>query len=258
MDTADIVCIKWGGKYGATDVNRLHAMVARNVNDRDVRFHCFTDDAAHLDPRIYVHTLPVLNVADPRDIRHGYRKEAGLCDDGLGGLAGRRVLFLDLDVLVTGDLAPLIDFATGDEVVMIDDWNSRPGTVGQASCYSWRVGTLGAIKRDFEARPNEIVRHYETACQEWLTDEIRRRGPGLKFWPRDWCRSFKLHALPCWPLRPWATARLPQDCRVLAFHGDPKIPDALVGRWSASAVPLPKRTYKTIRPAAWIADYWHE
>lgn len=256
MGPADVICIKWGTKYDAADVNRLRAMVAAHLHRHKLRFHCFTDDPRGLDPEIRVHPLPPLHLSDPADLKHGYRKEAGLCADDLGGLTGRRVLFLDLDVVITGPLDDLIAYPRGDEVVMIDDWNSPSRPIGQASCYSWRVGTLGAIKRDFEARPREIVARYGTNCQAWLSGQVRARGHTLRFWPAAWCRSFKVHALPHWTLRRWVEPRLPRDCRVLAFHGEPKMADALAGRWSSAGVPWFKRIYKTLRPTPWLADYW--
>jgi hypothetical protein len=255
MDSADIICIKWGTKYNSADVNRLRAKVAENVYEYWLRFHCFTDDARGLDAEIHVHPLPHLALADPADLKHGYLKEAGLCADDLGGLKDTRVLFLDLDVVVTGPLDDLIAYPQGDEVVMIDDWNTPDKPIGQASCLSWRVGTLGTIRREFETRPREIVAQYGTACQEWLSERIRAIGLMLRFWPKAW-RSFKFHALPHWTLRRWVPPRLPENCRVLVFHGEPKMADALAGRWSVSRIPVLKRIYKTLCPTPWLADYW--
>jgi hypothetical protein len=86
---------------------------------------------------------------------------------------------------------------------------------------------------------------------------VRATHGSLHFWPDDWCKSFKFHALPPWWARPFRTARLPAGCKILAFHGEPKMADALNGRWSEEPQPLHKRIYKTIRPAHWIADHWH-
>ena len=41
------------------------------------------------------------------------------------------------------------------------------------------------------------------------------------------------------------------------FHGDPKVHDALAGKWSTRLkVPLYKRVYKYTKPVSWIQDYW--
>ena len=38
-----IICIKWGTKYGADYANKLYGMVSRNITP-PFRFVCFTDD----------------------------------------------------------------------------------------------------------------------------------------------------------------------------------------------------------------------
>ncbi len=39
----------------------------------------------------------------------------------------------------------------------------------------------------------------------------------------------------------------------MVFHGRPDPSDAAAGRWPS---PWYKKTYKTIRPAAWIEQHW--
>jgi hypothetical protein len=253
---ANIICIKWGDLYNSQDVNRLYAMVRRNVQSHELRFYCFTDNAEGLHPNIYARPIPEIRPAGDAPIKNIYRKLA-LCDDDLGGLGGQRVLFLDLDVLVVDELDTMLAWPQGDDFVIINDWHT-PGTrVGQASCFSWRVGTLGQIKSDFESRPGNIIEQYHTACQRYLSDMVRATHEGLHFWPERWCKSFKFHALPPWWARPFQTPQLPEGVKVLAFHGEPKMVDALNGRWSERAQPVYKRLYKTIRPAHWIASHWH-
>ena len=43
--SVNIVCMKWGDRYGPEWVNRLYGMVARNTTWA-FRFVCFTDNAA--------------------------------------------------------------------------------------------------------------------------------------------------------------------------------------------------------------------
>lgn len=52
-----VVCLKWGDMYGPEYVNRLFAMVSRNV-DSPVRFVCFTEDATGLRDDIEIKALP--------------------------------------------------------------------------------------------------------------------------------------------------------------------------------------------------------
>ena len=53
-----VVCISWGTKYGAAYVNRLYAMVARNLTP-PFSFTCFTDDAKGFNPAILLMNLVV-------------------------------------------------------------------------------------------------------------------------------------------------------------------------------------------------------
>ncbi len=253
---ANVICIKWGNAYSARDVNVLFNMVSRNIVNHVLKFYCFTDDAVGLNERIIVRDLPRMNMRK-EDCRYAYQKEAGLCDDDLGGLKGQRVLFFDLDVVVTGNIDCFFEFAQDDDFVIINDWNTKGNHVGQASCYSWRVGTLGFIKEYFEINHKTIIDKYGTASQEYLSSKVIEKKGSLKFWPEEWCRSYKVHALPIWFMRPFVEPRLPKGAKVLAFHGRPKIEDAIKGVWSPHGVPLFKRLYKTIKPAPWISKYWY-
>ena len=253
LPIANIICIKWGTKYNSDDVNLLYKMVNKNLKKHTLKFYCFTDDKKGLDKKIIVKPMPVLKVK-PEDNKYAYRKEAGLCDDNLGGLKGKRVLFLDIDMIITGSLDDLIDYPKGDDFVIINDWNTRGNHVGQASCYSWVVGTLGSIKKDFEKEPKKWIKIFYTASQEYLSYKVIEKFGKLNFWPEEWMASFKFSCLPVWFLRPFVTPKLPQKTKVLAFHGQPKLEDALVGRW-AEKIPTWKKIYKTIRPSPWLKKY---
>lgn len=249
----NVICMKWGVKYSASDVNLLYRMVKKNCTTHDLNFTCFTDDATDFDPGIIVKPLPVLNVA-PEDNRFYYKKEAALCDDALGGLGGERVFFLDLDVVITGDLGDLFTYPKADEFVTINDWNTKGDHVGQASCYSWVVGTLGYVKADFEAEPKRWIEKFGTASQEYLSYKVIEKFGPLNFWPAEWVQSFKFNCLPVWYKRAFVVPTLKGDARILAFHGDPKPIDAIEGRW-CDKVPFIKCLYKTIRPSPWIKKY---
>jgi len=253
---ANVICIKWGSAYTHKDVNTLFRMVNRNISNYKLNFYCFTDDPKGLDERIFTRPLPEMHMRK-EDCKYAYQKEAGLCDDDLGGLNGQRVLFFDLDVIVTGTMDCFFDYCKEDDFVIINDWNTKGNHVGQASCYSWQVGTLGYVKECFEENHKQIIQKYGTASQEYLSSKIIKKRGALKFWPEEWCRSFKMHALPVWFLRPFVAPRLPIGTKVLAFHGRPKIEDAIKGTWSPHGVPFFKRIYKTIRPAPWIRTYWN-
>lgn len=251
----NVVCIKWGQAYKADYVNRLYNMVKRNTTV-DFNFYCFTEISEGLDPSIIVKPLPLMNVA-PEDNRYAYRKEAGLCDDNLGDLRGQRVVFLDLDVVIVDNIDDLFTFPKGDDFVIINDWNTKGAHVGQASCYSWRVGTLGYVKRYFEDHPKEVVAKFHTASQEYLSSQIIETKGALKFWPEPWFRSFKVHCLPKSLLRHFQVPVIPEGAKVIAFHGSPKPHEAIGGVWSYDEpVPFYKRYYKAVLPTPWVEENW--
>ncbi len=251
----NVICIKWGQSYGSEYVNRLYNMVERNTTF-PFEFYCFTDNKEGLSGEIIVKPLPVLEVSQ-EDNKYSYRKEAGLCADNLGGLNGQRVLYFDLDTVIVDSIDCFFTRPQGDEFIIINDWNTKGDHVGQASCYSWVVGSLGFVKEYFEQHPKEVVDRFFTASQEYLSDQVIKKFGKLNFWPDNWCRSFRFHCLPIGPLRHFMTAKIPAGAKILVFHGSPNPHEAVKGVWSEVVkIPLWKRLYKTVRPTPWIENYW--
>lgn len=259
--TINIISILWGDIYTAEDVNLLFGMIKRNTT-YPVNFHIFTDEAlVNLNPEIIKHPEPHMNIA-PEHNRFIYRKEAGLCLDTLGELSGQRVFFFDLDVLITANLDELFDYPQDDGFYIINDWNTKGDHVGQASCYSFVVGTLGYVRETFEKDPASIIKKFGTASQEYLSEMVTEKQGKLNFWPGKWFKSFKYHCLPMGPLRHFLTAKTPPPgTKVLAFHGHPDLHDAVIGRWSApdakKAAKGWKKIYKACKPTPWIKNYWY-
>lgn len=258
----NIITILWGDIYSEEDINILYAMINRNTS-LPIVFHVFSNEKLPgLHPAIVKH--PEIPMAiSPEDNRFAYRKEAGLCDDNLGGLQGQRVFFFDLDVLIMDNLDDLFSFPENDNFYIINDWNTHGDHVGQATCYSFVVGTLGYIRDTFEKNPKNIIQKYGTASQEYLSAMIIKKHGKLNFWPEQWFKSFKYHCLPAGVLRHFIIPSLPPTgTKVLAFHGHPDVRDAQLGRWSSpnakKAAKGWKKIYKTCRKTPWIKDYWHE
>ena len=49
QNTKNILCMKWGTKYGPEYVNRLYGMVRRHLSG-DFNFVCLTDDSQGVRP----------------------------------------------------------------------------------------------------------------------------------------------------------------------------------------------------------------
>lgn len=265
MGQYNVICIKWGSKYPAEEVNKLYRSIRKNTS-YDINFYCFTENANDLSKDIIIKELPDLKTI-PEYNYLMYKKEVALCNDDLGGLKGQRVFFFDLDSLIVGNLDEFFNYPQGEQFYIINDWRHRWGprknTIGQASCYSWVVGTLGYIKQYFEAHPKEVIAKYWSASQEYLSAKVIEKNGHLNFWPDGWFKSFRFHCVPNYIMRWIVAPKMPKnkDLKMIAFHGATGIQDALDGVWSREigTKKYPsglKKLYKHIKPTLWIKDYW--
>ncbi len=256
----NVICIKWGTAYTADYVNKLRNMILRNTS-YDIDFYCFTEIVEGLDSEIIVRPLPVLNTEKEYQTKYAYRKEAGLCDDNLGDLNGQRVFFFDLDMLIIDNIDELFNYPQNNKFYIINDWNSKGAQTGQASCYSWIVGSLGYVKEYFETNPKECVDKYYTASQEYLSVKIIEKEGKLNFWPDNWFCSFRYHCMPLGIFRTVITPSVPKkkDLKIIVMHGYPNPEEAIQGVWwdkKGNPIKGWKKIYKTCKPTKWILDYW--
>jgi hypothetical protein len=232
-----IVCMKWGDRYPAAYVNCLWSMIKRNTA-RPTRLVCYTDNASGIDPE--VSTLPMLPLPlPPWAVKRPWRKIA-LWAPELPDVSGD-VLFLDLDIVITGSLDEFFDYRPDATFCVIENWTQMGSGIGNTSCYRFRVG---AHSHD----PSGITGTYPNS-QTYISRTITEKT----FWPSSWCVSFKHTLLPRWPLNFFRPARLPADTKVVCFTGKPDPHEARDGRWPA---PWHKRIYKYVRPTPWIAEHW--
>ena len=112
----NVICIKWGKKFGPQYVNSLYKMVEKNLTVPH-RFVCFTDDSEGLDSRIETFPLPEL---DDSGLPEKAWKKLGLFTDKLGNLEGE-ALFLDLDIVIRDNIDCF--FEKEGEFYIIKDWD---------------------------------------------------------------------------------------------------------------------------------------
>lgn len=237
-----IVCMKWGTKYGPEYVNRLYGMVARHLRGA-FHFVCLTDSAAGV--RQEVRCLPIPSLDLPAGIpERGWTKLTTFTAD-LHGLQGT-ALFLDLDVVIVGDITPFFD-APG-EFLIIHDWKRPWRITGNSSVYRWQLGAHAAVLDEFRAT-HEAVRQRLRNEQAFLSEVMHKQGL-LGYWPAAWCKSFKYHCIPRWPTNYWRAPLLPADARIIVFHGEVNPPDAVAGRRN--------RRLRFMRPAPWVSQHWRE
>ena len=238
-EVVNVLCMKWGTKYPADYVNRLYSMVARNIR-RPFRFVCLTDDNSDLSENIEFFPLPELsvNLSGPE---RGWNKLSVFSQE-LYDLKGK-VLCLDLDLIITGDLDDLFDYPGA--VMIIKDWVKRDGT-GNSSVYRFEVGAHPEVLSEFEASFEKIKAVYRNE-QEYLSAILMQKN-ALVYWPDKWCRSFKRHCLRPWSFFISRETKIPADARVIVFHGKPDPHDAIggeSGKW-----------YRRFKPATWINEHW--
>lgn len=200
-----ICCIRAGEVFSPAYVANLKDMVSRNLEDGfPGRFVCFTDRPGDLPDTI--ETAPL-----PADLP-GWWSKLALFKPGLFP-SGERVLFLDLDTVITG---PIDDIASYDGGFAILTDFYRPEGM-QSSVMSWRAGEQTGIWRSFEAAgcpmtdPGGDQAWIEKHCCKAWTTRWQTLFPG-KF------VSYKL------------TSGIPDEASVVVFHGKPR-PHEVVTGW---------------------------
>jgi hypothetical protein len=132
MRTLNVICVKWGTKYGSIYVNRLFNMVKKNLT-KPFNFYCMTDDATGL-----THDIRVLPIADTS--LSGWWHKLSLFKSDFYGLQGT-ALYLDLDVVITGSLDPLIDYEPEHFCIMRDTGRNKWDKFN-SSIMRFELGTL--------------------------------------------------------------------------------------------------------------------
>jgi hypothetical protein len=245
MDTVNVLCIKWGNKYGADYVNRLQSMVSRHLK-RPHRFVCLTDDAVGIGTAVEVFDIPKVGFADfdarlPWTKGHGWLKLTSF-HAPLYDLTGT-TLFIDLDVVIVGSLDEFFD-APG-EFVVIKEWDKKDGT-GNTSVYRYEIGAHQDALQHLAANKDAAMATVRNE-QEYITGYLARQGK-LRYWPDAWCRSFKRHCVRRGPVQWFKPPQIPEGAKIIAFHGKPNPPDAIAG--------VSGKWYRRVLPTAWVAEHW--
>ena len=89
--------MKWGTRYDAEYVNKLHAGIMRNTTWK-ITFYCFTDDGKGLHPDIKVEKL-----------EEGWKRWWGKVTLFNAPIPGRK-FYIDLDMVITGSLDSLFAY----------------------------------------------------------------------------------------------------------------------------------------------------
>lgn len=261
-----IICIKWGTKYGPEYVNRFYNMVARNITP-PFRVICFTDQTEGMDPRIETRPLPEPDFVMPKNTPGKWPKSQLWGD--LGDITGT-VLFMDLDIIITDNIDAFFDYGDPSDTITAKNPNTPFERMAQTSIYRMQVGKLKPMQEAFRADPQGMADKYRYE-QRFVTHNA---PGGVKFWPRGWVSHFRLNCIPPFPLNYVIPPRIPKGTKVVIFAGHLNPDDAVLGQWSKhDPVRTPsdhlKATFdgrrreslsKHLRhyylPATWIAEKW--
>ena len=199
-----VACVKVGQKeYTSEHVNKLFGMVRNNLAEGTKgSFVCFTDDAAGLDPDIQVQDVPAVPALA------GWWAKLYMFSQSFG--AENRVLYFDLDTVITGGLDSFIDLENCDFGIVRDFYRVD----GLQSCVmTWR-GDIG---------PSEI-------WEPWLAAEQPHVPGGDQAWIEDCVRAGRLKptilqdVLPeqIYSYKVHCKHGLPKSANVVCFHGKPR------------------------------------
>lgn len=245
MKPVNILCIKWGNKYDAEYVNKLYSMVARNM-ERPFRFVCLTDDQAGIREEVESKEIPQVGFKDfderlPWTFAHGWLKVTAFAEP-LYDLEGT-TLFIDLDVVIVDSLEPF--FQEEGEFLVIKEWDKSDAT-GNTSVFRYEIGAHADIIEYLQEDPEKATADVRNE-QEFVTQYLDRQGK-LKYWPEAWVRSFKRHCARLGPVGWLKEPKLPEEAKIIAFHGKPNPPDAIAGRSG--------KWYRKVLPTSWVAEHW--
>lgn len=270
MMCKQVICINWGAKYGAPYVNRLYAMVKRNISP-PFRFVCFTDNSVGMHQEVDTHPLPELNFELPV-VSTGIWPKCRLWKQELADLKGP-VLFLDLDLVVTSSLDPFFEYGDPEDVILARDPSAPNGETGQSSVYRFPVGKLYPIYEMFAANAQSLAEQFKYE-QRYVS--LNAPG-GFRLWPKEWVTHFRRDCRRKFPLNLFKAPYFRKGSKVVIFPGELSPKDAIIGRFyeedKVHISPLQhvingitgKRKQGFFRhlrhyilPTKWVEEHWRE
>lgn len=218
--------------YAPEHVNTLQRMVARHLREPH-RFICVADSAEGFAPEVEVVITPpdakeagLLRSPEGRRFPSCYRRLWMFSPEARG--LGDQVLLIDVDLVVTGDLAPLFDH---DQDFVgwrpMRDWGKQLRFGG--GLYLLRPGTRTQVWRRFRGQESIIAARsagFRGSDQAWISYCLANSSEAV--YPKD---------SGIYSIRDMAGSeqQLPSDARIVQFNGPVK-------PW-ASPLPWVKKHY---------------
>lgn len=203
-----VVTFLWPPKYGPEHVNTI-GNAFKAFLPVPHRFVCVTQDRAGLHPSI---EIIVPDRALPDDKR--YRKLMLFRRDAAALFGGDRLLYVDLDVTVVGDLTPLVE-RTEDFVIWRDPLHERDAYTYNSSLVMLTAGCRPQVYEKFNVATSPAATRLAGLAgsdQAWISYVL---GAGEAVWtPDDGVLGWKTDLLK--------GSKWPETARLIVNHGRPK------------------------------------
>lgn len=236
MNNIHVICLKWGTKYSSEYVNNLFAAIRRH-STIPINLYCFTDDANGITiPNIKILPLPENNL-------EGWWNKLYLFSKDLPIPAGEKIVFFDLDTLVTSNIDDILLFEPNSLVVLRDFYTGLAKSVqGNDNIGSglmmWTHGNYQYVWDQFIEDPKSAMQEvHPHGDQRWIQKVVEQRTYWQDIFP-DRIVSFKVHC----------RQGLPVQASIVCYHGEPNIPDSITNT---------TKSWKWIlSPAPWVKNHW--
>jgi len=195
----NIVCFKWGDKFGAEYVNKLYNAISRHVTIPH-NFICYTEnpEGIECETRPFIQELPTWWY-----IIGLFNKEHGFKD---------RVIYLDLDTIILKNIDDIVSW--DPDFAIIRDFY-RPNGL-QTAFITWQPDWGYYMWENFlEQKPNLQDPHGTNGFIERNTDMANVPRYQDKF-PGDQLISYKVH------IRDKRLKEPPEQARMVFYHGTPR------------------------------------
>ena len=225
----NIISLKWGTKFSPDYVNRLYKGFKRNTTI-PFTFHCVTENPKGIVNGVTIHKLPNTGLEIWWNKLWLFSKEFPL--EG-------RVVFVDLDTLIVGNVDDIISHDNGFTIVR-DFYHAKrkPSAPNAQSCImSFEAHKHHYIWDDFIKNPSKNMKKGH-GDQGWIQFKQRKFLYYQDLFPNQ-IVSFKLHC----------KNGPPNNARIICYHGKPSIEDSISKTTRAQGI---------FKPAPWVKDHWKD
>ena len=198
----------WGKAYAPEYVDRLCAAVRRHMTV-PYRFVCVTDKPTKFEQPLVQVPLRDPHLTETKGCFCRLRTFDPSWQSWLGAKAGERILVLDLDLVITGSIGPLL---TRREPFVILQGVNNHGMAFNGSVWMMTAGFRSDVWTDFSLESARKVRYASFPDdQSWMEAKLAPAA-GAYLPSRDGVYAF---SKPGWP----KGEGLPTNARIVAFPG---------------------------------------